>query len=1332
MGSNEKQIAPPLPQGFIYDQQGETLLGLPAGFILDKPESQGLGDMEALSAPLFEGEYDAVKAAIKAPVQAARDIYNTVKSTSALDISQQLAGPGGITSSGPAFVQGAAQFVTRALLGHIAAPLIETARQAAHGAMGGKVDWNAIANSPNQALDATDQMFEAFFPAPELNDAGKAILETSGLAVIEGGSSGFKAFSDLARYHGSDTAADLMGFMGDIVYPLISGPMMGKGMKANQPPKWWSGKWPGLDTTFAAHEVFDGAIAKTQGQAGKALPPPPTGFVLRGAPEEVYSPYNPEMATALGRGKVLALPEGQGFELRGAPEEVYSPITTPLWARIFPSSETEVLGNIGLGESLPSSVLKSLFEKGTRFNDFLNRSAVDIVMARGALDRQAVIRNAHDEFNAMFPDMVDDVLTRAEKAEFTRFQKEAGEPPAQPKIIPTPEEGPIPNEGTIHGITEETAGTKTPIEPGPGPGAQTATSKVEAGTDMEQLTLALENLPDNGEGFAQKFYKNLNPFKPGVVYDATTKAYMQMASLGRTIWDTLVNAPTWSEYQGVVGEFNFKLQMAKYQANLFAKEITKKHGTDTREAIFNYVAAGGDEAKLKAWADASKSDMRPGYERALKLTEDEKHTSNNIIEYYESKLQKLMDAGLLNEGVQNYINIRWETHPEAAKQLMSDMQAGMFESNPSLLRRRVFENHFAGEQAGWRGNKDAGKAILDYDDAINRTLATRSLVKSLFSMYARDGRKMLVPSGSIRPLPKGSDIPEALLIDPKSKPIVGGPGIENAPSTDYMEIVDPAFKKWVFRRNVEGVDIFTHDTVLVHPEIYTHLNNLLKPSWIRQSKVGKTLLSASQHIKGTLLSFSGFHQTNVGYHAITHWINPFNVAEIDFTNPRVVGLIRAGAVISDVYRTNAFIEGCASAGIVESIPGIGPYLAQYSNYLFNSYIPRLKIKMALHAFENNMERYGNKLSVDQIYKITADQSNAAFGMMDKIIPRAKADGTGFTGPSKSLQDALRLFLLAPDFLEARMRFVGQSFRMYGNGPAGIINNEQFMASAVRGALGTYGVCRALNVAITGDPHWDKPFGVIVPIDGKEMEFSWRLIAGDVFFLVDDPMQFVYNRLNPLAKIGIEAMIGRNKYGQYRDTVDQIHDAFSGMLPIPMQGLTDSQKKIWQSALASLGINVFQARTTFEYALRLKKRQRDVYTVPREERKRLDLVYKYADEVRESIANGTSAGYEGEKILARIEEDTQKGRLYQKDQERIAQIATGDRVGDILKPMRIEDVLEVWPKATEAEKMQYLETVANKLQNVLEGEPERFEKLRKYKAFKDIANMLEAQGAGGNQ
>src|SRR5579862_5904663 len=98
------------------------------------------------------------------------------------------------------------------------------------------------------------------------------------------------------------------------------------------------------------------------------------------------------------------------------------------------------------------------------------------------------------------------------------------------------------------------------------------------------------------------------------------------------------------------------------------------------------------------------------------------------------------------------------------------------------------------------------------------------------------------------------------------------------------------------------------------------------------------------------------------------------------------------------------------------------YLRCYNDYLFSDYIPRLKTAMAREALERNLKWVvcGTNLR-GSIHALTANQADAASGELNFMT----------LGRNCTIQNVLRMVPLAPDFLEARGRFVGHAVKPYG-------------------------------------------------------------------------------------------------------------------------------------------------------------------------------------------------------------------------------------------------------------------------------------------------------------
>jgi hypothetical protein len=735
--------------------------------------------------------------------------------------------------------------------------------------------------------------------------------------------------------------------------------------------------------------------------------------------------------------------------------------------------------------------------------------------------------------------------------------------------------------------------------------------------------------------------------------------------------------PKVTDLDATKGEYIGSLQITGLESKKLAATIRKQFPDKLgREAIVNYIQANGDLAELQRMSEASTGKIKKGYERALKLTDDEKAFAFQIGQYFDAKLDMAQKAGMLEHGVENYVNQIWKSDNPTSKRLKSDIAYNKLQPNPSLTRKRIFQSYFEGEQAGHiPKNKDIGHLVTIYDQSFNRAIAARAFIKNIHELNASDGRPMVSVSGYSRQIDGTGNTDKAYLIKPRLK-------FEE--TSDYRVLDHPSLRSWKWAgKDADGNPIFLQGDLLVHPEAYNSLNNLLKTSALRQNKVGRAVLKTQATLKGTLLSLSGFHQTQIGIHAIFHKVNPFDAAEIDPTNPLQKALINNGVIVSDYKNMELFYEGMSGGGLVTKIPGLGTYAQKYTDWLFSDYIPRIKMKMAIAAHERNTERYQGKLTEQQILSLTADQANAAFGELNY----AKM------GRNPSFQDALRLGFLAPDFLEARTRFAAQSVLPYGREQA---------AALLRGAIGMYAAARIANYVLDDDFHWDKPFSLVA---GK-YELSLRSIPGDLYHLATDPRSFIYHRINPmLVKPIVEGLTSRDQYGRYRTGEEQLKDYITGFVPIPAQGLSDSQKKIWESALSSAGVSVYKSRSSFDKALTEKIRERVIHTTPPESRDRYALVNKYSDRWRDAIADKDKEAIN--KIKADISTDNKSGKLYREDVAKIIDYIKHDKLERVLKSATIEEVMSVWDKASKKEKTLYEPIVKEKIFNMREKYPERF-------------------------
>ena len=645
------------------------------------------------------------------------------------------------------------------------------------------------------------------------------------------------------------------------------------------------------------------------------------------------------------------------------------------------------------------------------------------------------------------------------------------------------------------------------------------------------------------------------------------------------LWDAYTRPPVDAKFKNIFGDYLYERLLFQDAGVKYAKDIKKTiPNILDREAMKKYLEAGGDEAVLReritALEGAGHTDVIPMYKKALELTPEQKIFAQNNRNYFDSMLEKNIEAGILEDGVENYVKnivVKGSMKSEQlARKIYSEMNAGLLKADPNYAKKRFYANSFEGEIRGVRYNNDLAYGVVAYDMSFKEALATRAFIKELTTGEATDGRPLATVSGRSIQLPRDAEVPEAYLIKPRIKP-------EDA--WDYREPPNhPAFRKykWV-DKDIDGNPIFVEGHLLLHPEIeatfaerftgkgYFKISNLFTPSAIAKNPIGRSAMKGMGEFKRTLLTLSGFHQVQVGTHAVFHNVNPFKVAPIDLVDPVTVRGVKNGLMITDHSALAEFSEGVGGhSGLVNRLPGIGPLMQKYQEYLFQDYIPRVKVTMFKEAYERNTRRYPN-LNEDQIAELTAHQANAAFGELNYK----------WLGRNKTFQDSLRVLFLAPDFLEARVNFVAQSLTPTG---------KEQLAALIRGTAELYVGARIMNAMLNdGDFKMDKPFSVVY----DKKEYALRTIPGDLAHLFSDPRGFTYFRLNPATtRPMVEWATGKDAQGRRRTPELEVFDFLKSGVPIPIQGfMKDSNdtlgESVMKSALQSIGINSYVERSNAE-------------------------------------------------------------------------------------------------------------------------------------------------------
>ncbi len=639
----------------------------------------------------------------------------------------------------------------------------------------------------------------------------------------------------------------------------------------------------------------------------------------------------------------------------------------------------------------------------------------------------------------------------------------------------------------------------------------------------------------------------------------------------------------YSGFQKVVRKFTGDLQLGNYLVRKIGQELNQRIPDKiTQEGITNWIQANGDQKLLAKWAEKTEDeDLKKGYEAALHLTAEQIKIAQHIKKFYDDFLQAAQQAGLLEEGRVNYATQIWKDPHGFSERLFG--RSGKLRTVFEFAKKAKYANFFEGEQAGLKPvTKQIVPLMQVYASEFQKVLATRDFIKNLTETPASDGRNIVTVAGSARKILGKDKETKSFLIRPLTRP---------SDATDYKAISNPAFSKWKWVAAEDGKPIFLRGQLVVHPEYADHIKSIFGQSAIRQwynskgtplAQIPKTLVrfidKASSETKNLMLSvLSPFHYVQEGTHAIGHRINPFwGLKELDLTAPEVYDSVIHGLVLAHDDQLAQFAEGLGAAigtpiskPLSQRIPILGKYIVKpMSEHLFMDYIPRLKLTTYAHALNRNMKLFekelaSGELTASDVKALTADQMNAAYGMLNYEA----------LGRDPTIRHIAQLLLLAPDFLESRARFTGQAIK----GLASKSGTEQLVALAFLAAT-QWIASRIFNKILDGDYHFDHPFSVIR--GGRE--YTMRSVPEDIYRAFKDSRAFIYGRLNPIIGRGaVQYASGTNYRGEKVTWADTTRELATQWIPIWLRSMpgirnlsaTEKHKTIdaWESFMSAWGL-----------------------------------------------------------------------------------------------------------------------------------------------------------------
>lgn len=641
------------------------------------------------------------------------------------------------------------------------------------------------------------------------------------------------------------------------------------------------------------------------------------------------------------------------------------------------------------------------------------------------------------------------------------------------------------------------------------------------------------------------------------------------AAVGKIV-SAIKDIPAFHDMRKSVLGWSARNQKSTFEIRRAHEGITKAvPDAVRREGITNWIQAGGDTAALAQRAAATHNlKLRKGYEAAASLTPEEVGIANQIKQTYDVLLKRAQSYGINISELDNYVTQIWKR--DKIKEFVASSNRRL-SGNVRFAKQRFYESYFEGEQAGLKPqSKDISKILPIYMNEVNNAIASRQFVENMSKGKASDGRPLVAPRGGVTTIDDTAGTGQVHLVFPEKA---------TKETADYKVLSQPALHDWRWRgEDTEGNPIMVKGDLAVHPEAYTQLKNVLGQSAIREwwnsqsesplADMGKAatkfLVDDVQSVaKATMLGFlSPFHAVQEGTHAVGHKVNPFaNIPKVDLNNPAQLDAARHGLMIAaDRISAQQFREGLDGSSrnllsnAIGKIPKVGERIKQFSDdfqtWLFESYIPGLKIKTYDAMVERNTKRHVDELASgaiteSQVKYLSAQQSNAAYGHLNYAdISR-----------NPTIQHVMQMFLLAPDFLEARGRFTGQAAK----GIAAKSGREQFAAMALLAAT-FYASSRILNQVADGDPHWDEPFAVI----SGNRRYAMRSVPADIYHAVHDTRKFISGRLSPVIGRGVlEGLTGVNYRGEPTEFTETIRNIIAGMVPLSVQpftrGLSETSK-----------------------------------------------------------------------------------------------------------------------------------------------------------------------------
>ncbi len=661
--------------------------------------------------------------------------------------------------------------------------------------------------------------------------------------------------------------------------------------------------------------------------------------------------------------------------------------------------------------------------------------------------------------------------------------------------------------------------------------------------------------------------------------------------------------PGYSELDALTGKRSAKLQKSTADVERITKEFKKVAKTPRVEnAMSAWAEAGGDLNELKRQQGLAKGKMvRQAVTDAQKLTPEQQALALKGRQTFDIMGKRVAHYGMLNNFRQNYV-----PHLFDVGMRLTGFGSAKLQSKFKFAKAAKYQTFFEADQAGLKPKTmEMGKLLGLYTEHANQLIADRQFVQGAQVARSEAGEPLAIPRGRAGPVQSDSG-GQAVLVNPHS--FKTATDLKGNPVDQLKYRVDPdqpALRKWLFSgKDTQGKPIFMEDDLAIHPELAKRLRAMTGRSRIRMAydepsagglsvipkAILKNLDTAQAVMKREMFGLlAPFHQVQEGTHAVSHTVNPFfNIPKMHKLTPAMIDAAEHGLIMkSERGTTAAAMEGLGGKGqfaaqMARKFGGpagrkVADVLDGYQDYLFEHYIPGLKFKTYEHMLPRNMKLYAKELKAGEVTEgdikmLSAQQSNAAYGKLNfALLDR-----------SPTLQHILQGVLIAPDFLEARGKFVSQAAKSFLGSKAG---QEQLRAIAVM-TMTQAGLAYVITKGIGGE--WDpkKPFDVN-NADGTRSYFL-RSVPEDFARLVlqgtEKRREFISARINPLLNT-VDQIVrsGRNYRGEKITTAESIWELVNNYVPIMARSipgireLTETSRNSpispWERFAGSAGIKV---------------------------------------------------------------------------------------------------------------------------------------------------------------